>query len=124
MFARALWVACLSTVLLVRTAHCLYVEATLCERACAAASADPPLSDPCESDPNESGCICRGAIFIAPCEVPTLERQGDLLPPLDHCPIAVPGNPCAQREPARASLFPPPQLSARAVRAWFACWQI
>jgi hypothetical protein len=50
--------------------------------------------------------------------------MGDLLPPLDRCPIAIAGFHCPQQSPERAGFFLPPPLSARAVRAWFDCWQI
>jgi hypothetical protein len=124
MFTRTLLTGFLALVLLTRTVHCLYVDATLCAGAVAAQSESRPLSDPDESDPNESGCICKGAIFGAPCLIPEPERQLSLLSPLDAACAPAVGAHRLQFEPTLAEFFPPPPLSARAVRAWIGSWQI
>jgi len=45
------------------TLHCIAFDAWLHARSVAS---DRPLNDPKEADPNESGCICRGALIVAP----------------------------------------------------------
>src|SRR5260221_5804282 len=62
MLARRVFIGCLALVLLSRTVHSMYVDAVLCAHAAKAQEESAPLSDPTESDPNESGCLCKGAL--------------------------------------------------------------
>jgi hypothetical protein len=124
MLARKLLVGCLALVLLTRTVHCLYLDVALCAAAATAHSHTPPLSDPTDSDPNESGCLCKGALFGTPCLIAALPLQGKLLLP---APIKCSAGVVAvgpQSAPAlRGSLSPPP-VSGRMLRALIASWQI
>ncbi len=124
MLAHKLLVCCLTLVLLTRTVHCLYVDATLCAGAAAAQSDSPPLSDPTDSDPNESGCLCKGALFGTACLVPDVRLQSKLL-----WPASIARSPAVvaiglRSEPVSRGFLTPPPPSGRVLRALIASWQI
>jgi len=63
MLNRPLLTVVMGLALLSRTVHCLYTTADLCALAAADRSpAGRPLTNPTAADPNESGCICKGAL--------------------------------------------------------------
>jgi hypothetical protein len=126
MLARRLFVGCLTLVLLSRAVHCLYVDAMLCAHAAAAQEESAPLSDPSETDPNESGCLCKGALVGDPCLLAQVDEQSRLLsvvqlglsPASSLIALQSSGNPSVDD-----LLWPPPR-SAQVVRALLASWQI
>ncbi|MBI3838177.1 MAG: hypothetical protein HY288_09635 [Planctomycetia bacterium] len=126
MLARRLFVGCLALVIFARAVHCLYVDVRLCALATAADRETPPISDPQEADPNESGCLCKGAPVGIPCLLADLEQQGKLIA-LAHLvltPTASVSDLQSSAEPdARDLLWRPPR-SGRMVRALIASWQI
>jgi hypothetical protein len=129
MFARHLFVGCLTLVLLTRTVHCLYVDAALCAAAVASQSVTPPLADPTESDPNESGCICKGALLGTACLLADLRLESKLPSPATiTLSIATPSTATLvigpQSDPTALVSLSPPALSGRAVRALLASWRI
>src|SRR6476620_3754501 len=67
MHSRRALVACLMLVVVARGLHCLYTDAIICARAVESAGGAQPLADPADTDPNESSCLCKGAIFTPPC---------------------------------------------------------
>jgi hypothetical protein len=123
MLKHKLPVMLLALVLVLRGVHCLYVEAELCAAARAAQSESPPLADPSESDPNETGCLCKGALVTVVCPVADLRPQADFAwlraaaAPLFDAP-ALP-----DEFSAPAVLLAPP-VSGRTLRALRASWQI
>jgi hypothetical protein len=126
MFARRLFVGCLALVLIARTVHCLYVDVSLCASAAGESNGNRPLSDPNESDPNESGCLCKGALVIVPSLPADLERQSESLAAADlmlaPSALGLDLQLAAQATPQDLS-WPPPR-SGRMVRALIASWQI
>ena len=111
-----------SAVLIARTFHCIATGISLAALAVQPANSEsPPLRNPDDADPNESGCICRGAL-VPP--LVTAEAAGLTL--LAACPLAgqsaaerlvVPVEPDIGRSYARYLLGPPP-LGGKALRAW------
>lgn len=124
MFARKLFVGFLTLVLLARGVHCLYVDVAACAGCEASRSDTPPLSDPCDSDPDESGCLCKGALLKTPTLIAGLERQSRLISPAGVAPSAAVATVGPQIVPTLRDFLSPPPLSGRAVRAWIASWQI
>lgn len=125
MVARKLWVGCLALVILARAVHCLYVDAGLCAVVMTVCTqSDTPLSDPNATDPNESGCLCKGALVVVPDLLADMqiERQIATLATFDLTPSAIAN--VAQFEPTLEARVCPPPLSAGALRALRACWQI
>ena len=120
---RTMLIGCLALALFVRTVHCLHLDATLYANAIAARTS-APLADPNGSDPNETGCICKGAVFAVPCMPADLEAQGARLMLADPTLVPVILASLSPAEPAPAHFIVPPPRSARIVRALFACWQI
>jgi hypothetical protein len=115
--------ACLAVALLVRGVHCLYTDAGLCALTLTPAGAQP-WEDSGESDPNESGCLCKGAIPGPSCVTPCSALRSNLLS-APHAAAVLPASGCEfpGAKPARDLSLPPP-LSALAVRALLASWQI
>jgi hypothetical protein len=124
MFARRLFIGCLALVVLTRALHCLHVDATLCAAAAAARSATPPLCDPCESDPNESGCLCKGVVFAPPCLVADLEYRGKLLATATVGPRPAAAALALRPHPSLHDLLAPVLPSGRVLRALIASWQV
>ncbi len=124
MLARQLFVLCLTLVLFTRAVHCLYVDAGLCARAATAAGGTQPLSDPTESDPNESGCLCKGALVTAPCLIVDLETQTKLISAAQLVPAPAGFLPAWSTERTVQDLLWPPPRSGRMVRALLVSWQI
>jgi hypothetical protein len=126
MLVRRLFVGCLALVLLARAVHCLYVDVSLCAQATASDQGPRPISDPNESDPNESGCLCKGALVGGPCLLADLEQQSKLLSPA-HLILAPAASvldlQSVEGPTARDLLWRPPR-SGRMVRALIASWQI
>ena len=122
MLARKVFVVLMSLVILARAANCLCVEATLCAYAIAAASENPPLADPNDADPHESGCLCKGALLPAPCIPAELEPRGPWV-----SPVAALDEPAARQSAIHPTPYgflaahPP---SGRTLRAWLASWRI
>ncbi len=116
MFARKLFVGCLALVILARAVHCLYVDAGLCALAADTQGESRPLSDPTATDPNESGCLCKGALIIAPCLPADLlsESHWASLAAIDLTPAYAT---VARLEQTAHPRVCPPPLSAREVRA-------
>ena len=126
MLARRLFVGCLALVLIARAVHCLYVDVSFCAQATASDRGTRPLSDPNEADPNESGCLCKGALVGGPCLLADLEQQTKLLSTahLVLAPaISVLDLQSTPEPTARDLLWRPPR-SGRMVRALIASWQI
>ena len=53
-----------------------------------AQSAMPPLADPSASDPNESGCICKGALLGIACLTASYEELKLWLTPQDEARLS------------------------------------
>ncbi len=126
MLARRLFVGCLAIVLLARAVHCLYVDVSLCTLATAGNHDTPPISDPKEADPNESGCLCKGALLGTPCLLAGVEQQNKLLS-LSHLvltPVASVLDVQSSGEPTARDLLWRPPRSGRVLRALIASWQI
>lgn len=125
LFVRKLLMIVLAAVLVVRGIHCLRVEAELCACAKAAHSQSPPLADPSDADPNETGCLCKGALVTtAACPA------GELRPQAGFGWLVVAGTSSsfnalalAGDDRAPSERMPSP-LSGRTLRALRACWQI
>ena len=123
MLVRRIFVLLLATILVGRTLHCCYVEASLCTGAVAQGDAGhPPLRNPNDSDPNETGCICKGVVVNAPAPFDavraSLESLHLLAAPPESCAVAgaidAPGN-----RPVARHLLGPPPLGGKALRAYF-----
>jgi len=122
MLARKLLLGCLTLVLLTRTLHCVYTDALSCASAVASSHASQPLSDPSESDPHESGCLCKGILPKAPCPLSALEAQRTLPVQIVMAPAAL-----ISTLPLEATVrdFPwRPPRSGSFLRALLASWQI
>jgi hypothetical protein len=126
MLARRLFVGCLAFVLLARAVHCLYVDVSLCALATDRAQDTPPISDPKEADPNESGCLCKGALLGLPCLLADLDQQSKLLSPIHLVltPAALIVDLQSSGEPTARELLWRPPRSGRVLRALIASWQI
>ena len=120
-FRRSFAIA-LAIVILSRAIHCLYVDVDLCARVAAAASQTPPLADPQDSDPDESGCLCKGAVIIAPCLPADLPEQGKFSPQIFGAPASLVAAVAVDSRLSDQSL--PPPCTARQLRALIASWQI
>ena len=113
--------ACLALSVLARCVHCLYTDANLCARVLSPHPVQP-LSNPADYDPNESGCVCKGAIRAPSCELsdtqlsPALHLVVAAVPDTLVCPMI--GNATAR------DLWLPPPVSAHAMRALISSWQI
>lgn len=123
MSSRKLLVICLALVLVSRTLHCLATGIDLCVAARSTPADARPLTDPSTTDPNETGCICRGAVFVAPFVPAELERTPWVAPPVE-CEAA--GQSLVSHRPERTILenCGPPLGSGRKLRAQIASWQI
>src|SRR4051812_23648733 len=67
---------------LARGVECLRTDLDLCAHALAS-SPVTPLENPTDYDPNESGCLCKGAVPAPTCELShgrSFERSGSLAP--------------------------------------------
>jgi hypothetical protein len=122
MFSRRTLVLIFSIVLIARTFHCIATGVSLAALSLRPAnSASPPLRNPDDADPNESGCICQGAL-VPP--LVTAEAAGLTLPlayPLTVTTAAdrlvVPVEPVIGRCYEQYLLGPPP-LGGKSLRAW------
>jgi hypothetical protein len=124
MFGRTLLAGCLALIIVARTVHCLYVDALLCAHAAAASSDSPlPLSDPTESDPNESGCICKGALVGVPCQAADPRAIGESTWSFEAVP-SLPDSSLVASKPVQARQQMPPPISGKTLRALCASWQI
>ena len=126
MFARRLFVGCLALVLLTRAVHCLYVDVGLYAQSTANDQGERPISDPNESDPNESGCLCKGALIGSCGLLADLEQQSKLLALVHPCltPMGSVLDLQSATEPAARDLLWRPPRSGRMLRALIASWQI
>ena len=110
----------LASAILGRTFHCLYVDTQLPGMAVQSRTAElPPLQSPNDFDPNESCCLCKGAVIP-----PLLTADAAGLTSALASPLAVvaAGNPVVvpSSRIGRAYdqyLLGPPPLGGRAVRA-------
>lgn len=120
---RTLLVTCLALVLVSRTLHCLATGVDLCVAARSTPADARPLADPNATDPNETGCICRGAVFVAPFVPAELERAPLVAPPVEREAV---GQPLVSIRLERTILDDsgPPLGSGRKLRAQIASWQI
>ncbi|HEX3728080.1 MAG TPA: hypothetical protein VHV08_17635 [Pirellulales bacterium] len=121
MRTRKLLVGVLALVLGVRAAHCLYVDATLCAHAAAAEESFPPLSDPADSDPNETGCLCKGVIYTAAPMLVDIGLHGPNLVSLRSVPVLALWT---DSKPALPEFHWRPARSGGIVRALLSSWQI
>ncbi len=122
MLSRRMLVLIFSAVLIARTFHCVATGVSLAALAVQPSNSEsPPLRNPDDADPNESGCICRGAL-VPP--LVTAEAAGLTL--LPACPSAaqtasdrlvVPVEPDIGRSYEQYLLGPPP-LGGKSLRAW------
>jgi hypothetical protein len=123
MLARKLLVSALALVVLIRAVHCLHVDAEACAAAKAAGTDSPPLADPTDSDPNESGCLCKGAVFVAPCIMPA-PQPNNWLSIADFPVMPLHKALAAQSHPAADPGLAPSPVFGRMLRALIASWQI
>jgi hypothetical protein len=123
MSSRKLLVICLAVVLVSRTLHCLATGVDLCIAVRTTPADARPLSDPSATDPNETGCICKGAVFVAAFLPADLVRTQWVAPPAE-CQVV--GQPLVAIRPDPAILDDsgPPLGSGRKLRAQIASWQI
>jgi hypothetical protein len=126
MLCRRTLVLIFSVVLIARTFHCIATGVSLAALAVQPVNSEsPPLRNPDDADPNESGCICQGAL-VPP--LVTAEAAG--LTRLLACPLTclLAGQTAAGRlvvpvEPDiglcyEQYLLGPPPLGGKALRAW------
>jgi hypothetical protein len=123
MLARKWFTGCLALVVLARGVHCLYTEVSVCALELAQHETQP-LSDPGATDPNESGCLCKGATATAPCPTADLQVQSKLISPADIMPSPIDLVPQTQGEATAQDRVWPPPRSGNMLRAMFASWQI
>src|SRR5690349_14348399 len=71
---RKLLLCCMTLVIAVRGIECLATGAELCARV-ARCQQEVPLDDPRDGDPNESGCLCRGALVQVVSPVAVLKEN-------------------------------------------------
>ena len=121
MNARRLFVACLILVVVARGLRCLCTDVMICAYAVATNTGAQPLYDPTETDPNESGCLCKGAIFTPPCMPVNVQSHGPALFVSDPCITLAAAVP-TDRAPKDWLLRPP--RSGKMLRALLATWQI
>jgi hypothetical protein len=121
MLARRLLVGLLALVLGVRATHCLYLDAALCAHAAAAEDSAPPISDPADTDPNETGCLCKGVVYTAPPVLADVDAHGPILVALRTVP-ALPV--WTDAKPALPEFHWRLARSGRIVRALLSSWQI
>ncbi len=122
MRSRHYFILLMAAVLVGRTLHCCYVQAGLCGSSILTGeAANGPLSNPNDNDPNESGCICKGAVLKAPAVFEAVRSQLESLNPLagpaGPSRLAV-TDPASQRRPIDRHLLGPPLLGGRALRAY------
>ncbi len=118
MRARRLFVILLAAVLVGRTLHCCFVQADLCGATSSCDSTSRPLTNPSDTDPNETGCICKGAVLKAPAPFEAVRNQLDALNPLagPAQPAALPlPTPAVSSRPLEHYLLGPPPLSGGAL---------
>ena len=123
MHPRHLFVILLATVLVGRTLHCCYVEAALCRPAGTSDPDSRPLTNPNDNDPNETGCICKGAVLKAPAPLEAVRSQLEAFNPLAGPaePAALaPLAPDVSSRPLEPHLLGPPPLGGRALRPYSA----
>jgi hypothetical protein len=123
MTARKLLVACLALVLVSRTLHCLATGVDLCIAARTTPADARPLADPSATDPNETGCICKGAIFVA-AFLPAECERSEWLAPLGASEPAAQTLVSVRTERLIFADTGPPLGSGRKLRAQIASWQI
>lgn len=120
---RWLLVGCLAVVIVGRGLNCLYTTANLCARTLVASPA-APLSNPTDADPNETGCLCRGALLNHDCPLADLKPTSASASMCVVADMAVEMLPPLDRPTAVADFFKPPPRSAHRLRALLASWQI
>ena len=124
MFVRKLPLILLALVLVARGVHCLHVEAELCAYALAARSPSPPLADPSDADPNETGCLCKGALVTNDaCPASELRPVASLAWLADATALSFDDVALADHSSAPSNQIMPP-VSGRTMRALLASWQI
>ena len=111
----------LATAILGRMFHCLYVDTQLPGMAVQSPAAQlPPLESPNDFDPNESCCLCKGAV-VPP--LLTAQAAGLTSPLASPLAVVAAGNPAVvvpSPNIGRAYdqyLLGPPPLGGRALRA-------
>ncbi|HEX4142596.1 MAG TPA: hypothetical protein VHY91_03525 [Pirellulales bacterium] len=122
MLSRRTLVLIFSAVLIARTFHCIATGVSLAALAVQPSNSEsPPLRNPDDADPNESGCICQGAL-VPP--LVTAEAAGlDVLVACSHAAhpaaerLVVPVEPDIGRCYEQYLLGPPP-LGGKSLRAW------
>ena len=119
---RKLFLTGLTLVIVARGAECLATSAELCARV-ARSQEQPPLEDPRDGDPNESGCLCRGALVHVVCPVAALTKDSQVWAQFvasDTSHALVLAQP--QTSYPESSWPPPPR--AGTLRALLAVWRI
>jgi hypothetical protein len=120
--ARRIFVLLMATIVVGRTLHCCYTNAVLCGGGQQVDGASgEPLRDPADMDPNETGCICKGAVVNVPSVLAALRTSADELNPLAASLQPADGASAASQPrdlPGDRQLLGPPPLGGRALRAW------
>jgi hypothetical protein len=120
MLLRSLSICLLAIALLGRTFHCICAGELPCAGAAEQSDAARPLCDPTQSDTNESGCICKGALFGWPVVLANLLSRAGAMSPLDQ--ILPPVCLCLQMgldltRADRSAIDQPPPAFGRDLRA-------
>jgi hypothetical protein len=108
---------------LARGVECLRTDLDLCAHALASSPATP-LEDPTDHDPNESGCLCKGAVAMPTCELShgrSFEQSGALAP-LGQGPNILLVSSSEHAGLIAANLRPP--MSSASLRALLSVWRI
>jgi hypothetical protein len=110
-------------VVLARGVECLRTELDLCAHALASSPATP-LEDPTDHDPNESGCLCKGAVAVPACELShgrSFEQSGTLVPD-GQCASVLLASSTEHAGLIEANL--PPPIGSASLRALLSVWRI
>ncbi len=121
---RRIFIGCMVLVLFGRGVHCLCLDACLCARAAEAARGESPLSDPSESDPNDSRCLCKGALVRAACPLERVKVVRAIASATELAQVSSAWAPAWRFEPAVVDHSWPPPRWGKLARAFLASWQI
>src|SRR4051812_10581120 len=108
---------------LARGVECLRTDLDLCAHSLAS-SPVTPLENPTDYDPNESGCLCKGAVAAPTCELShghSFEKTGSLAPIGEQPNVLFVSS--TERSGLIEANLPPPVASA-SLRALLSVWRI
>ncbi|HEY2892859.1 MAG TPA: hypothetical protein VGJ16_01555 [Pirellulales bacterium] len=108
---------------LARGVECLRTDLDLCAHALASSAASP-LEDPTDHDPNESGCLCKGAVAVPTCELSdgrSFEQTGGFIP-VGQWPHILLVSSTEHSGLIEANL--PPPIASASLRALLSVWRI